>query len=79
MKAYKGSFVKKDGSLRTMNFLRLQDMPQEFVSSRIKGTKQHVLTEGMELVWDIDENAFRMFNRKTALDNIEEFEYTFNQ
>jgi len=30
----------------------------------------------MELVWDIDENDFRIFNSKTVVDKIEEFEYT---
>ena len=78
MTGYRGTFKKKDGSLRTMRFLLIKDLPSSFVSTKIKGgNTQHVLTEGMELVWDIDEQAFRVFNRNTVLDKIEEFEYTF--
>ena len=77
MKAYKGTFKKKNGSERTMRFLRIADMPTEFIASKIKGgNKSHLLGEGMELVWDIDENDFRIFNSKNVVDKIEEFEYT---
>ena len=80
MIAYKGTFKKKNGSERTMRFLRLVDLPSDFVTSKIKGaSKSHILSEGMELVWDIDENDFRIFNRKNVVDKIEEFEYNFNQ
>jgi len=77
MKAYHGMFKKKDGSIREMRYLSLKELPPEFVASKIKGGGQkHVIAEGMELVWDIDENALRIFNHNTALDKIEEFEYT---
>lgn len=80
MKGYKGTFKKKDGSLRHMRFLLLKDLPSEFVASKIKGGgSRHALTEGMELVWDIDEDGLRIFNRNTVLDTIEEFDYTLNQ
>ena len=80
MKAYKGSFKKQDGSVRTMRFLTLKDLPDTIINSKIKGTNQkHSLREGMELVWDIDEEDLRIFNHTTVLDKIEEFDYTFNQ
>lgn len=80
MKGYRGTFKKKDGSLREMRFLLLKDLPPDFVASKIKGGgSRHALTEGMELVWDIDENGLRIFNRNTVLDTIEEFDYTLNQ
>jgi hypothetical protein len=80
MTGYTGTFQKKDGSLRTMRFLLIKDLPSDFVASKIKGgNKSHSLNEGMELVWDIDEGAFRIFNRSKVVDKIEEFEYTFNQ
>jgi hypothetical protein len=79
MKAYRGTFQKKDGSFRTMRFVTLKDLPTEFVSARIKGgNSPHKLSEGMELVWDIDENAFRVFNRINVIGGIEEFEHNFN-
>lgn len=80
MIAYKGTFKKKNGSERTMRFVRIPDLPPEFIATKIKGgNKSHILSEGMELVWDIDESDFRIFNRMNVVDKIEEFEYTFNQ
>ena len=77
MKAYKGTFIKKNGERRAMRFVKLGDLPSNFVDSRFKGTgKRMVLTEGSELVWDIDESDFRVFNYKMAIDNLEEFDYT---
>jgi hypothetical protein len=78
MKAYRGAFKKKDGSIRAMSFIRLVDLPSDFVASKIKGgNKSHALNEGMELVWDIEQNEFRVFNRNSVVDKIEEFEYNF--
>lgn len=78
MKAYKGTFKKKNGSERMMRFVRIVDLPTEFVASKIKGgNKSHTLAEGMELVWDIDQAEFRIFNRSNVVDKIEEFEYDF--
>ena len=76
MRAYKGTFLKKDGERRTMRFLKLGDLPSTFMEGKIKGSQKHKLSEGMELVWDIDESEFRIFNHKMKVDNIEEFEYT---
>lgn len=77
MKAYKGVFIKKSGERRAMRFVKLSDLPSNFISSRMKGSgKRMPLTEGSELVWDIDEADFRIFNHNMAVDNLEEFEYT---
>ena len=68
MKAYAGTFKKKNGEERVMKFIRLGDLPDGFVEGKIKGTgKQKVLSEGLELVWDISQQGFRMFNWKTAI------------
>ena len=79
MTAYVATFEKKDGSLRTIKFLLVKDLPTDFLAGKVKGTQQHNLREGMELVWDIDEHGFRVFNRNKVVDKIVEFEYTFNQ
>jgi hypothetical protein len=79
MTGYVATFQKKDGSMRTMKFLKLNDLPSEFLAGKVKGVQQHSLSEGMELVWDIDEKGFRVFNRNKVVDKILEFEYTFNQ
>ena len=76
MKAYKGTFLKKTGERRVMRFVKLEDLPKSFLAENTSGGKSHKLAEGMELVWDIDEKGFRIFNHTMRVDNIEEFEYT---
>ena len=75
MKAYNGTFTKKNGEARTMRFVRITDIPETFITARIKGTgRKPTLSEGMELVWDLDTSAFRMFNWKTVDGEIAEIE-----
>jgi hypothetical protein len=78
MKAYEGCFVKKSGERRRMRFVKLVDLPSAMIEGKIKGTQKHKLGEGLELVWDIDEKDFRIFNHATVVDKIEEFEYTLH-
>jgi hypothetical protein len=67
MKAYKGCFTKKNGESRTMIFSRIKDLPNGFVASKIVGAgTEKSYPEGMELVWDLEEDDFRIFNYKTA-------------
>ena len=74
MKANLGTFKKKDGSLSTMRFVELGDLPEGFFISQTKGTgKKRTLTEGSNLVWDLDKQGFRVFNRKTIVGEIETF------
>ena len=66
--------MKKDGSLRTMRFVRVSDLPEDFLSSQLKGTgKPRQLVEGSQLVWDLDKQAFRIFNQKTIVGEVQEF------
>jgi len=76
MTGYKGTFIKQNGERRTMRFVKVSDLPQTFIDSKVKGKQKHSLNEGTELVWDIDINEFRIFNYKLVVDKIEEFEYT---
>jgi len=62
---YKSAFVKKDKSLRDINFIRLEDIPTEFLYETLNHKN---LKEGMELVWDIDRDDFRIFNWGTSLE-----------
>lgn len=67
MKAFKASFTKKNGESRTMVFSRIKDLPNGFVASKIVGAgTERTYPEGMELVWDLEEDDFRIFNYKTA-------------
>jgi len=76
MKAYKGTFIKKDGERRTMRFVKIQDLPKNYLEGKFNTGKKHLLTEGSELVFDIDQKDFRIFNHKMLVDNVEEFDYT---
>lgn len=77
MKAFKGTFMKKTGERRMMRFVKIKDLPSGFAESRFKGTgKRHLLNEGSELVWDIDQEDFRIFNHNMMVDKLEEFDYT---
>ncbi len=51
-----------------MHFARLDDLPEDFMLSHTKGTTQkRKLAEGQELVWDVENQGFRIFNWKTAI------------
>ena len=64
-----GSSVAKDGRDYTFMFVSPSDMPEEWLAQRVKGTgKRAVLPEGMELVWSLTHDAFRVFNHRAATD-----------
>jgi hypothetical protein len=66
MKAYKGTFKKKNGDSRQMTFARLADLPEQFLETRIIGAgSEQKYPEGMELVWDLEADNFRIFNWNT--------------
>lgn len=73
MKAYRGSFIKKDGTIRKMYFAKLEDIPNSFLEKNILGTSTtRKLPKGMETVWDLEEDAFRTFNWAAVLDHPQE-------
>jgi|TARA_Y100000310_G_scaffold210348_1_gene210964 hypothetical protein len=76
LRAFKGTFKKKNGDSRDMNFVKLQDLPEAFLNSKVKdGTKKRELTNGMELVWDLDQESFRIFNHNTVVGSMTEYSY----
>ena len=75
MKAYKGTFKKKNGEERQMTFAKLADLPEQFLETRIIGAgSEQNYPEGMELVWDLEADNFRIFNWKSADDSPKEFD-----
>ena len=71
------TFVKKNGDNRTMNFVKLNELPQNFLNTQLKGTGHaRTLAEGMELVWDLDAEAFRVFNWNTIVGDVTTVSYT---
>ena len=74
MKAYKGTFKKKNGESRDMVFARLLDLPQKFLDERVQGAgSEQQYPDGMELVWDLEADNFRVFNWKSAENTPQEF------
>lgn len=78
MKMYTGTFTKKSGEERTMRFVRLSDLPEQFLNEQVSGTgTARNLSDGLELVWDVENNGFRVFNwntvtTETNFENVEE-------
>lgn len=71
IKSNTATFLKKNGDERKMNFVKLNDLPKEFLSSHLKGTNRKTgLSEGMEIVWDIDSKGFRVFNWNTIVGEV---------
>jgi len=57
-----------------MRFVNLKDLPEGFFTSQTKGTgKKRTLAEGSNLVWDLDRQGFRVFNKSTIIGEIEDF------
>tara|TARA_R100001082_G_scaffold89556_1_gene56027 strand:- start:191 stop:454 length:264 start_codon:yes stop_codon:yes gene_type:complete len=68
MNIYTGTFIKTNGDVRTMRFVRVPDLPKTFLAGKIKNTgKSSTLKEGKELVWDLDKNNFRIFDWGSAV------------
>jgi hypothetical protein len=69
MKAFKGTFKKKNGDSRQMTFARLADLPDQFLETRVSGAgSEQLYPDGMELVWDLEADSFRIFNWNTVED-----------
>lgn len=83
MKAYKGSFRKKNGQIREMLFMPLHELPDEFLEKYITGAgNEKTYPAGMELVWDLEADNFRIFNHSAAQAPLQEIfidELHFNQ
>ena len=80
MRAYKGSFVKKNGDLRVMYFAELEDLPEAFLDAKTTGTGTSPRQkEGSKLVWDLQYNSFKVFNTSTQTGEVEQFEFDENK
>lgn len=71
IKVFTGTFQKKNSDTRNMTFVRLEDLPKDFLNSKVKNeNSSRTLPEGLELVWDIESVGFRTFNWDAALGNV---------
>ena len=75
MRAFQGVFKKKSGEERIMFFAKIKDLPSNFLTNKVAGTGNELqCPKGMELVWDLEEDDFRIFNWKTQIESIKEYE-----
>lgn len=73
MKAYKGSFKKRNGEIRKMLFAKIEELPDSFLEQKIVGSgAKKEYPAGMELVWDLEQDNFRVFNWSTVEHPVEE-------
>lgn len=54
-----------------MKFLKLKDIPAEFLAAKLKGGKSFA-PAGSEVVWDLELKEFRMFNWNTVIGEVVE-------
>ena len=75
IKYYRGTFTKASGELRTMFFVRTQDLPTGFIETNTKGTgRTRNLKEGLETVWDLQKQQWRTFNWTSTKGDVETFD-----
>ena len=66
---YTGTFVKRDGTRRTMNFFKTNDLPKSMVSEG--NVDRYPRSNGeIEVVYDSDKKGFRTFNHGTLVGTV---------
>lgn len=70
VKAFNCNFVTVKGEARSMTFVQVADLPQEFITANTSGGVRPALKPGFETVWSIGE-GWRTLNRNTATDYVE--------
>lgn len=70
MLLYEGLFVKANGDLRSMRFIRTVDIPKNILEAKTRGKKSFASRGSLELVWDIDHKAFKYFNHSTRVGSV---------
>ena len=73
MRAFKGTFKKKNGESRDMLFAKISDLPMSFLNTTVLGAgSEQSYPEGMELVWDLEADNYRVFNWNSVESNPQE-------
>jgi len=75
VKIFKGTFVKKDGTQRDMEFVKLSDIPENVQQSLFTtGKPAAQLPDTMYRVWDLGADGVRTFNTATQVGDLRESE-----
>ncbi len=74
---YTGTFIKTDGTKRTMNFIKVSDLPDSHFSESQRKEK----TGDIQVVYDTDVNDFRVFNKGRVVGEVRSrtINYNFNK
>ena len=71
---YTGTFIKTDGSKRTMNFIKVSALPaSHFSESQRKEKKGDI-----QVVYDTDVRDFRVFNRGRVVGDVQSRTVNYN-
>ena len=71
---YKGTFTKSNGSNRIMYFVRSKDLPNSFIETNVTNSgRKRNLSEGLETVWDLENQGWRTFNWSTITGEVKAF------
>jgi len=73
-KTYTGTFTKRNGQTRTMTFVKGADIPQSFRGSG----KPPRLSQGEEIVYDVNAKGYRVFNHNTVVGQVTQNNVTFS-
>tara|TARA_R100000152_G_C6749765_1_gene173412 strand:+ start:700 stop:951 length:252 start_codon:yes stop_codon:yes gene_type:complete len=66
---YTGTFVKRDGTRRTMNFVKVSDLPKSMTPKTT--TNNYSRSNGeIEVVYDTEKRGFRTFNHGTVVGTV---------
>tara|TARA_R110000824_G_scaffold55168_5_gene152097 strand:+ start:2264 stop:2518 length:255 start_codon:yes stop_codon:yes gene_type:complete len=68
---YTGTFTKKNGSERTMSFIKATDLPSHMISNDGKSSATATSTS-TQVVYDTQANGFRSFNYGTQVGQLTE-------
>lgn len=75
MKVFKGTFMKKDGTQRDMEFVKLSDLPENVQQSLFTtGKTPPPIPDTMFRVWDLGADGVRTFNTATQIGDLRESE-----
>jgi len=62
LNVYEGSFEKKNGEIRMIRFVKLNEVPAGLLPEHSGASETRKYSKGIELVWDLDKKGFRTFN-----------------
>ncbi len=65
---YTGTFTTQKGEKRTMNFIKVSDLPTSFTSVSSRARK---LQPGFETVYDVDKSQYRTFNYNSLIGSVQ--------